>query len=593
MEDLTKQSQTNVIHHSKHAINVKVGDASIKCRNARECIQLAKEVVPRLAQANPMTVKSDAYTIKGGTLEQCSQATEITGRLADQAPVEGNFFGNSFKAGSVKKLIWALVIVTTCTGIGWKIKNYLSKKDKKPEPEKQPETERPESKWDWLVTFNETHSMPHLPPILQRLIDCTPNGYKIAMLFNLISAFAGFCFSKVRAVHITGKIISANIQVIIEGESGSGKGKFETAISKIFAPLISRDKVKINQINDNMPGRIIQYSSAAASESKLLDFLAGNQGIHMFLLQTEIITVIQAIKKGNGLRYEHLRQAFDNGEIARINRNTNAIQGIFNVYLNYVFTGTPEAIAEFLPKKEVEGGTANRIIFANIPTPGRYIPKLNFPEGNELDMIQRQIVEWNQKYCYTTNIDGSDAPAPETNIDFSYVNEALDDWIHVGQWEIYLNDKNKSRLQMRGRIAEIAAHCALVLHMMWGISDENEQNKRKYVVEATRYIADYCMESYLHKFPSAQVNQSPQADENISVNGSTAQSSASPAPKLDETFYRGIPSNTVAKMVEEYRQGGEKVGYGTIAKRFGYKDDKGKKKVERAIKDYMSDHNLE
>ena len=86
------------------------------------------------------------------------------------------------------------------------------------------------------------------------------------------------------------------------------------------------------------------------------------------------------------------------------------------------------------------------------------------------------------------------------------------------------------------RMAAIAFHCSIVIHMLYDNPAPANWQKRQKVVDLTLFIADYCIERFLHKFGKAQNLQrrankeaeyveddTPQAEQN----GNSSSSSAS------------------------------------------------------------------
>jgi hypothetical protein len=79
-------------------------------------------------------------------------------------------------------------------------------------------------------------------------------------------------------------------------------------------------------------------------------------------------------------------------------------------------------------------------------------------------------------------------------IDLSYVNEALSRWLSKQE------KKNEpERNAVARRFGEMAFHCAIILHMLWGEPKEGNEDRDK-VVKLTLYLADYLIERYLKKF---------------------------------------------------------------------------------------------
>lgn len=357
----------------------------------------------------------------------------------------------------------------------------------------------PKIKIPWEECFTET--MPELPPFLEKVFRIVPPGYENAMLLHLFSMLGALCFSKVRAKYLDNDTHAPNIQVIVEGNWGAGKAKLDKLYHLLFDYIIQNDINKINSLDEGAvdEGVIIQTTGIGTSMSRFTDILAGNQGCHSYMFNSEVRALAYDLRKGNGLNFDFLRKAFENGMICRNNRARDSKNGIFPIFLNYTITGTPQDISTTF-KKELEGGTLSRICWTEIPEQGRDGAKLGVFTTSELSSIQGQISQWQEKYCYK-NEDGSDVAATEFNLNLDYVCEALDEW-NKDQYDQAEDEGSPARKDVRMRMAAIAFHCAMVAHMLYG--NKNDAATRQKVVKLTLYIANYCIERFLWKFGDEQ-----------------------------------------------------------------------------------------
>lgn len=455
------------------------------------------------------------------------------------------------------------------------------------EDDEQPEETAAPTRKEWSEWFlDEFGPMPELPPILQFVVERSPAGYEVAMTVTLLCAFAALCFSKVRAKYLDGKVHAPNLQVLVEGNWGAGKEKFMTALNALFKRLFDRDKEKFLSTGE---GKIIQCAGISATESKFIDIMSKNGGVHVLMVSSEVLAAVNNMRKQNGLTAEYYRKAFDNGEVYRGNRSKD-VQGLFKVFMNYIMTGTPGDTAKFI-SKELEGGTASRICWIAIPDSGRYLEALVIEDSEELEAIRDQIDLWNKTYCYDHDeSSGFDLPAEESIIDLGYVNTALKTWIQDDQWAKANGNIDDPRIGARGRMAAIGHHLAMVIHMLFGCPGPDMLQTRRKVVDLTMYLANYCMERFLFKFGDIQkvqreLNNQAERVDNTTTVGKEAQQSS---PQPDEKNYcGGLSKSTVKKMFEMYIPG--KVGYGTIAKYFGLPGENGQQKVKRAIKKYKQE----
>ena len=568
---------------------VKKGDIIIRC-NSVEQMEAISEILNKMP--NRFLLRLGRMCISGHGKE----AKIILVTLATILLAVGTFFSRKrIKKFIIKRIAPMLDAAERKLGLPWAPPAEVSVEEvdfeEVPENESREEDELPKEEEapkpkTWSEKFrDEFGPLPELPPMLQFVVERSPAGYEVAMTVTLLCAFAALCFSKVRAKYLDGKVHAPNLQVLVEGNWGAGKEKFMTALNALFKRLFDRDKEKYSSEDE---GKIIQWAGISATEAKFIDIMANNGEVHVLMVSSEVLAAVNNMRKQNGLTAEYYRKAFDNGEVYRANKSKN-IQGLFRVFMNYIMTGTPGDTEKFF-SKELEGGTASRICLLAIPDSGRYLEALVIEDSEELEDIRDQIDEWNRLYCYAHDeLSGCDIPAEEHFIDLGYVNDALNSWID-DQWLRANGDPSDPRVNARGRMAAIAFHCAMVIHMLFGCPEAEMAQTRRKVVDLTIYLANYFMERFLHKFGDIQkvqreLNNQAERVENTTTVGKEAQQSS---PQPDEKNYcGGLSKSTVKKMFEMYIPG--KVGYGTIAKYFGLPGENGQQKVKRAIKKYKQE----
>lgn len=342
----------------------------------------------------------------------------------------------------------------------------------------------------WSEDFHKEHEMPEsLPPILSNVLDGTPDEFKDPMLFSLTSALGALCFSRVRANYLDGQLHGPNIQVVIEGPFGAGKGKFEQAYKHLFKNIIEADSRKLQ--TEERP--LIQTVGIGMTRARIYEQLGVNDGLHLYMFEDEISNVIADRKRGNGLDTELLRKAFDGAEAYKDTAKEEVHRGKVKVFLNYTFTGTPNEADKFIAKN-VENGTASRIIWSCIP-PIEFLPsRLIMPDGLELDTIQQQIETYRRRYALDVDMSGNEHVVNEVIIDLDYLHDALRRWMidqHIG-------NRDTARKALTPRAAAIAFQCAIVFHMLYGNRHDTETQQR--VIELTLYVANYTIQRFLHKF---------------------------------------------------------------------------------------------
>lgn len=422
----------------------------------------------------------------------------------------------------------------------------------------------------WIKNFHSIFKMPGYDniPLLKQVLDGCPEGFKEAMLFHLLTMTGALCFSRVRAKY-NGDLHAPNLMTVVEGKQGSGKSRFDLIYKKLFSRIIEQDRIKTRK---DIPGNIKQTVGINITNSKFIDMLAENGKVHLYVIETELSRLLEVSRSGR-IGFIEFRKAFDNEDIEQFNKSKKSTQGRYPVYLNCTLTGTPTAVSNAFNSKEVNEGSARRFCFTVIPEPGAHSEKIQFPEGEELEIIRDKIDEWRNKYCFHHDPVKGDIPCDEYVVDLDYVDEDLEDWIKA-QYQIYLKDKVEKRNEIRFGIAAVAFHCAIVLHMLAGNPDAKQRLARKNVKQLTLYIADYCMERYLTRFvPDYRMDSANITDDQ-------QNSKCSEQKKRHLTLEEILQWYPKRGMIGD---DGKPIGYGTIAKHLGLQD---KNIVRNAFKRY-------
>ena len=158
------------------------------------------------------------------------------------------------------------------------------------------------------------------------------------------------------------------------------------------------------------------------------------------------------------------------------------------------------------------------------------------------------------------NDNGIDIASVETEIDLDYVNAALKKWLDA-QYDLFEMDGNSARKDFRIRAATIAFHAAIVIHMLWGQPTETEVEKRKAVTDLAIYVADYCIERFIHKF-GAKHNLQREANRSAEYVKPEQQD---PQPQSTVTI-KGVPLNVARQMYEWYKPNVDGHGYNSIVR---------------------------
>ena len=220
-----------------------------------------------------------------------------------------------------------------------------------------------------------------------------------------------------------------NYCIFIIGDPGAGKNIVEKFYKKIADPMIQADKCLIDAVNRYKDNRTERTTSTKAQKGEALkrpivpirvhpartatgefirhmnaavEIIQGQpMHLHMFSFDAELDNVTKQNKGGDWKDREILElKAFHNEEDGQMYANQESVTGMFNIYWNFIYTGTPYALHRKVNQRNFGTGMSTRL--AVIPLPDKGLAKrhqLVDPNANEtlktwayrLDKIEGEI----------------------------------------------------------------------------------------------------------------------------------------------------------------------------------------------------------
>ncbi len=220
-----------------------------------------------------------------------------------------------------------------------------------------------------------------------------------------------------------------NYCIFIIGDPGAGKNIVEKFYKKIADPMIQADQCLIDAVNRYKDNRTERTTSTKAQKGEALkrpivpirvhpartatgEFIRHMnaavetvQGqpmhLHMFSFDAELDNVTKQNKGGDWKDREILElKAFHNEEDGQMYANQESVTGMFNIYWNFIYTGTPYALHRKVNQRNFGTGMSTRL--AVIPLPDKGLAKRHQkvdPHANEtlkqwsyrLDKIEGEI----------------------------------------------------------------------------------------------------------------------------------------------------------------------------------------------------------
>mgnify|MGYP002852684634 CR=1 FL=1 len=193
-----------------------------------------------------------------------------------------------------------------------------------------------------------------------------------------------------------------NYCIFIIGDPGAGKNIVEKFYKKIADPMIQADSCLIDAVNRYKEGRTERTTSTKAQKGEALkrpvvgirvhpartatgEFIRHMnaaietiQGVdlnlHMFSFDAELDNVTKQNKGGDWKDREILElKAFHNEEDGQMYANQESVTGMFNVFWNFIYTGTPYALHRKVNQRNFGTGMSTRL--AVIPLPDKGLAK--------------------------------------------------------------------------------------------------------------------------------------------------------------------------------------------------------------------------
>ena len=190
-----------------------------------------------------------------------------------------------------------------------------------------------------------------------------------------------------------------NYCIFIIGDPGAGKNIVEKFYKKIADPMIQADQCLIDAVNRYKEGRTERTTSTKAQKGEALkrpvvgirvhpartatgEFIRhmnaaveSVQGqplnLHMFSFDAELDNVTKQNKGGDWKDREIMElKAFHNEEEGQMYANQESYTGMFNVYWNFIYTGTPYALHRKVNQRNFGTGMSTRLAVIPLPDKG-------------------------------------------------------------------------------------------------------------------------------------------------------------------------------------------------------------------------------
>ena len=243
--------------------------------------------------------------------------------------------------------------------------------------------------WDWGAQIEGM--MDDFPVLKDICKGLKRNQYPAALI--VAGAFEMTLMTRCtyRFYHRPEELRRLNSSALVIGDPASGKS-FATRLFKLLAaPIVAADKVgrdAINAYREQMrtkgankekpkkPKVVVRVHPARTSNAQFIQDMVNavetvdgeEMHLHMLTFDTELDNTVTVQKGGSWIDKMSLElKAFHNEEDGQAYSNNDSVLQDFNVYWNYVYTGTPIALKKKVNEQNFGSGLATRLTVIPLP----------------------------------------------------------------------------------------------------------------------------------------------------------------------------------------------------------------------------------
>ena len=233
----------------------------------------------------------------------------------------------------------------------------------------------------------------------------------------------------------------------------------------------------------------------------------------MFIMASELDTFRKSNRTTGGDKSDMWRVAWDNGKYGQFYKSVHTFKGKVNLYLNMLFTGTPDQIKKFFTN--VEDGLVSRFSFCEVENqlyapfqPWKKIPKAEqLKIQNILDRLEMKVYKQPLKFDPKNLLDVKEKefdavvpwatdwqPFEKVNLEFMF--KPLLNWLET-QRQQAIKEMNEARDMFRRRAAVKAFRLALLCMALYPKVGKKEQ---EVIRNFALWFADMDLKNSLYAF---------------------------------------------------------------------------------------------
>ena len=416
-----------------------------------------------------------------------------------------------------------LTMSNKCTKIDYRLWKFLAEKGYWTDPKAKQQEEMEEQ---GAKNEEQEKPMPVLPPIFRQYVQAAPKDFKVPCVFALLPIL-GTLTSHLRADYFDGKEMSTTFTSLVFAPPSSGKG-FIDKLMPLLDNLADRDELSnakeaiyakaeakkgANEKGLDNPHVSVRIVEPMISIPEFLEKMRDNRGHHMFIMASELDTFRKSNRTTGGDKSDMWRVAWDNGKYGQYYKSVHTFKGKVNLYLNMLFTGTPDQIKKFFTN--VEDGLVSRFSFCEVENqlyapfqPWKKIPKAEqLKIQNILDRLEMKVYKQPLKFDPKNLLDVKEKefdavvpwatdwqPFEKVNMEFMF--KPLLNWLET-QRQQAIKEMNEARDMFRRRAAVKAFRLALLCMALYPKVGKKEQ---EVIRNFALWFADMDLKNSLYAF---------------------------------------------------------------------------------------------
>ena len=282
-----------------------------------------------------------------------------------------------------------------------------------------------------------------------------------------------------------------NYCIFVIGDPGAGKNVIEKFYHLLAQPMLEADQPGIDALNKykdsrterttstkaqkgdalKKPNVIIRVHPSRTSTGEFIRHMIGaveevgdkKMNLHMFSFDSELDNVTKNNKGADWKDREVMElKAFHNEQDGQMYANQESISGMFNVYWNFIYTGTPYALARKITQRNFGSGMSTRLAVIPMPDEGMAERK------QKVDLKANDVLrEW------ANRLDKVQGEIP-----IEPLNDVTYEW-QAGKMEIADFNEDKAERSILKRIPYYGIGVSLPFILMRHWKEWNEKKKLK------------------------------------------------------------------------------------------------------------------